>query len=134
MYRFRLFCHNQGISRWIHTNGKALRRSSSIILRKSVGSLRCCEAEFAFFLSGFSFTNIHDSQDSKGRGRISLWLALSVWLVSYLFSTAKSLLTGRLRIVLVFVILTIAPLISKYLLGNTRVTMAILQKCLGSFS
>ena len=27
-----------------------------------------------FFLSGFSFTNIHDSQDSRGRGRLSIWL------------------------------------------------------------
>ena len=43
---------------------------------------------------------------------------------SYVFSTAKSLFTGRLRIVLVFVILTIAPLISESLL-NTRVTMEI---------
>ena len=25
-----------------------------------------------FFLSEFSFTNIHDSQDSMGRGRVSL--------------------------------------------------------------
>ena len=24
------------------------------------------------FLSGFSFTNIHDSRDSKGRGRVSI--------------------------------------------------------------
>ena len=33
----------------------------------------------------------------------------------------KSLITGRLRIALVFVILTIAPLISEFLLGNTPV-------------
>ena len=26
---------------------------------------------FFFFLSGFSFTNIHDSRDSRGRGRVS---------------------------------------------------------------
>ena len=39
-----------------------------------------------------------------------------------------------LRIVLVFAILTIPPLISKSLLGNTPVTIAILQKCLGTFS
>ena len=25
-----------------------------------------------FFLSGFSFTNIHDSQDNEGRGRVSI--------------------------------------------------------------
>ena len=25
-----------------------------------------------FFISGFSFMNIHDSQDSKGRGRLSI--------------------------------------------------------------
>ena len=40
--------------------------------------------------------------------------------------------TGRLMIVLVFAIITIAPFISESLLGNTRVTMAIFQKCLGT--
>ena len=27
---------------------------------------------FVFFLSGFSFTNIHVSRDSRGRGRVSI--------------------------------------------------------------
>ena len=27
---------------------------------------------YFFFLSGFSFTNIHDSRDSRGRGRVSI--------------------------------------------------------------
>ena len=27
---------------------------------------------FFFLLSGFSFTNVHDSQDSRGRGRVSI--------------------------------------------------------------
>ena len=27
---------------------------------------------FFFFLSGFSFTNIHNSRDSRGRGRVSI--------------------------------------------------------------
>ena len=45
----------------------------------------------------------------------------------------NSFFMGRLWIVLVFAILTIAPLISESLLGNTRV-IAILQKCLGTFS
>ena len=49
-----------------------------------------------------------------------------VWLVSYVFSTTKSLFTGQLRIVLIFSILIIAPLIPESLLGNTRVTMALL--------
>ena len=48
--------------------------------------------------------------------------------------TAKNLFTGRLRIVLVFAILTIAPLISESLLGNIGVTMKIFQKCLGTYS
>ena len=52
--------------------GKALRRSSPIILRMSV--LRCCKAEFALFLSRFSFTNIYDSRDSRGSGRLSLYI------------------------------------------------------------
>ena len=30
-----------------------------------------CRA-FVFFLSGFSFMNIHDSQDNRGRGRLFL--------------------------------------------------------------
>ena len=29
---------------------------------------------FVFFLSGFSFTNIHNSRDSRGRGRVSISL------------------------------------------------------------
>ena len=28
--------------------------------------------EVVFFLSGFSFTNIHDSKDNRGRGRLSI--------------------------------------------------------------
>ena len=27
---------------------------------------------YIFFLSGFSFTNIHNSRDSRGRGRVSI--------------------------------------------------------------
>ena len=126
---------------WIHTSDKALRRPFPIILRKSVLSchhtpLYLSSYSVSLFCSGFYFTNIHDSQDSRGKGEaVSLWLALSVWLVLwYKFSTAKRLFTGRLRNVLVFAILTIAPLISESLLGNTRVTMAILQKCLSTFS
>ena len=29
-------------------------------------------ASFFFFLSGFSFTSIHDSQDSRGKGKVSI--------------------------------------------------------------
>ena len=36
--------------------------------------------------------------------------------------------------VFVFAILTIAPLISESLVGNSPGTMAILQKCMGTFS
>ena len=46
-----------------------------------------------------------------------------------MFSTVKSLFTGRLRIVLGFTILTTFHLISESLLGNIHFTMAILQKC-----
>ena len=45
-----------------------------------------------------------------------------------LYSVGKSLLTGRLRIALVFLILTIAPFTSEFLLGNTPVTMTIFRK------
>ena len=52
-------------------------------------------------------------------------------------SHASCFLTGRLRI-MVFTILTIAPLISESLLGNNRDTMkfqkCFLQKYLGTFS
>ena len=63
------------------------------------------------------------------------FLALSVWLVScYVFLTVKSLFKGRLKIAVVFVILTIALLISESLLGNAPVTMAVLQMCLDIIS
>ena len=52
------------------TKDKTLRRSSPIILRMSV--LRHCKAEFTFFLSGFSLTNIYNSQDNRGSGRLSI--------------------------------------------------------------
>ena len=69
-----------------------LRRSSSIILQNS--ALTSCKAEFAFcflflFLSGFSFTNIHDSQDSKGRGKLSL----------YFFSTTSTCFSDISRVI-----------------------------------
>ena len=31
------------------------------------------DGSFIFFLSGFSFTNIHNSLDGRGRGRVSLY-------------------------------------------------------------
>ena len=57
-------------------------------------------------------------------------LALSVWLVLYLFSIVKSLFMGRLRIALVFLDFTIDHLISESPLGKTPATMAIFQNCL----
>ena len=44
-------------------------------------------------------------------------------------SIVKNLFTGRLRVVLVFAILTAAHLISESVLGNTPTITAILQKC-----
>ena len=61
-------------------------------------------------------------------------LFLSVWLVSYLFSTVKSLFMGPLRIVLVFCIFQYCSFILESLLGKIDVTMAILQKYLGILS
>ena len=58
-------------------------------------------------------------------------LALSAYFVSYVYSVGKSLFMGRLRIALIFFILTIACFISESLLGNTFVAMAISQKCPG---
>ena len=52
----------------------------------------------------------------------------------YVLSTAKSFFTVRLRIVLVFGILTIARPISESPPANTQVTMEILQKYMGTFS
>ena len=46
-------------------------------------------------------------------------LALSAYFVSYVYSVGKSLFMGRLRIALIFFILTIACFISESLLGNT---------------
>ena len=50
-------------------------------------------------------------------------MACLICLVSVMIciSTAKSLFIGHVRIVLIFTTLTIAPLISESLLGNTRV-------------
>ena len=124
---------SRNIFQWIYASDKALIRSSPIILQKSV--LRCCKVEFALFYLGFLSRIFMIHRTAEQGEAISLWFVLSVWLLSwYVFSTAKSLFKGRLRIVLIFAILTIAPLISKSLPGNTRVTMAILQKCLGTFS
>ena len=130
MYRCRSFCHNQGIYlgeyMQMTKHQGALHPSSVLRFRK---------VEFAFLLSGFFSMNNYDSQNSRERGSYLFMICL-ICLVSvmYVFSTAKSLFTGHLRIVLIFRILTIAPLISKFLLGNTRVIMEILQKFLGTFS
>ena len=43
--------------------------SSFISIR---GMILSVQFIFSFFLSGFSFTNIHDSQNSRGRVRLSL--------------------------------------------------------------
>ena len=51
-----------------------------------------------------------------------------------IFLTVKILFTGRLIHVLVFAILTIAPLISESLQGNTCNTMVILQKRMDTIS
>ena len=51
-----------------------------------------------------------------------------------IFNWEEFIYAGRLRIELVFLILNIAPFISESLLGNTPVTMAIFQKCLGTFA
>ena len=53
---------------------KELRRSSLIILRKFL--LTRCKAKFAFFvsLSGFSSTNIHNLQDTRCKGKLSLYI------------------------------------------------------------
>ena len=62
-------------------------------------------------------------------------LALTVWFLPwYVFSFGKSLFMRHLRIILLFATITIAPLISESLLRNSAVTMAILQKCLATFS
>ena len=115
-----------------YRSNKAIRYSSPIILRKSI--LRCCKVEFAFLLSGFSFTNIHDSQNSRGKGGY-LFITCLICLVSVIIciSIAKSLFMGCLKVLLVYATLTITHLISESLLCNTRVTMTILQKYLGIF-
>ena len=117
----------------MYTSYKALRRSSPTILRKSV--LRCCKIEFAFFLSGFSFTNIHDSQDSRGRGGYLL-MACLIYLVSVMVCifNCEDFIYGTFEDCNGLFNFTIAPLFSESLLGNTHVSMEIPQKCLGTFS
>ena len=47
----------------------AVKRSTiSEISKKLLNDVFFC----FFFLSGLSFTNIHDSRDSRGRGRVSI--------------------------------------------------------------
>ena len=73
----------------------------------------------------------------KTLGNVSRFLSNlieSLLFVMFKEFRAKSLFTGRLRIVLVFAILTTTPLVSESLLGNTCVTMTILQKYVGTFS
>ena len=51
---------------------QALRLVGSTMFLKFISSMFNLIFFFFFFLSGFSFMNIHDSQDSRGRGRLSL--------------------------------------------------------------
>ena len=118
------------MSRWIYTSDKALRRSSPIILRKSV--LRCCKVEFAFFLSGFSFTNIHDSQDSRGKGGY-LFMTCLICLVSVMtcIFNCEEFIYGTFEDCIG---LRNSHYCSSYFRISTRVTMGILHKCLDTFS
>ena len=50
----------------------ALSWNTRLTLPKFTVSAIICLCDWFFFLSGFSFTNIHDSRDSKGRGRVSI--------------------------------------------------------------
>ena len=50
-------------------NGFKLKVLSFTI--SNLASQHCSQRGFFFFLSGFSFTNIHYSQDSRGRRRVS---------------------------------------------------------------
>ena len=54
---------------------KELKRSLSIILQKSV--LASYKAELTIF--SINITNIHDSQDSRGRERLSLYILSSTF-------------------------------------------------------
>ena len=116
------------IKEYISMNIYKWQSIKTLLLRKSV--LRCCKVEFALFLSRFSLTNIHDSQNSRGRV-VYLFMTCLICLVSVMISVLNcEEFMGRLRIALVFAILTIAPLILESLQGNARITMETLQKCL----
>ena len=67
--------------------------------------------------------------------KVQTFVPLS-YLVSVMIriSNYKDFFTRNLRIVLIVGIFSIAPLNSEFLLGNTQVTMATLQKCPGTFS
>ena len=60
---------------WLAKRKQLKKNSMTSIISASKGM---CDHEsgldsfFFFFLSGFSFTNIHDSRDSRGRGRVSI--------------------------------------------------------------
>ena len=122
MHRCRLFCHNKGIhlDEYIQVTKHydALHPSYPESLFLDVVKKNW----IFFFLDSLSrmFTIHRTAVEGEA---ISSWFAFSVWLVSYVFSASKSLFTGGFGIVLVFAILTIAPVLSESLLGNTRVTM-----------
>ena len=132
MRRCRLFCHNQGIYLDVYTSNKVIRRSSPVTLRKSV--LRCYKIDFAFFLPGFSSTNIHNSQDSRGRGGY-LFMTCLICLINVMICIfdCEEFVHGTFEDCIGFCNShTIATFISESLLGKNRVTMAILQNCLGT--
>ena len=101
--------------------------------------LRICPFEFAAIFDNRVWTSKKTRNNKKDNRfdilrRFEIPARFPFVYNSLVFSTAKSFFTGRLRIVLVFAILTDGPIISESLLGNTRVTMTILQKCLCTFS
>ena len=57
------------LQEWFHVTGRFLKMIYLIVFQQMVGFM-----SLVFFLSGFCFTNILDSLDSRDRGRLSLEL------------------------------------------------------------
>ena len=69
-YSFEIFNKNLNEILDKHAPFKKLSIQEKKTLKKNLGSL--LEYLIFFFLSGFSFTTIHESQDCRGRGRAFL--------------------------------------------------------------
>ena len=64
-----------------------LRQSSLMILQKSIPTCREAELAFSVFSIWVFFHKYHDSQDNRGKGRVSLYI-ISTTSVRFIYTLA----------------------------------------------